>query len=106
MEQPQILEPPPPPTTTGARLLDEQLRAADAARVAEKKRIAAARKQIEHERTALAVRQAASHKIAHAEALRKDGISLLLAAYTEGARARPASQLSDNGFDSWKEISS
>ncbi|MBZ6378707.1 transcription-repair coupling factor [Pacificimonas flava] len=43
---------------------------------------------------------------AHAEALRKDGISLLLAAYTEGARARLASQLSDNGFDSWKEISS
>ena len=92
-EQPQILEPPPPPSTTGARLLDEQLRAADAARVAEKKRIAAARKQIEQERTALAVRQAASHKVAHAEALRQEKRALLHRHINaELAHAEPASE--------------
>ena len=93
MEQPQILEPPPPPSTTGARLLDEQLRAADAARVAEKKRIAAARKQIEQERTALAVRQAASHKVAHAERLRQEKRALLHRHINaELAHAEPASE--------------
>ncbi|MEE4351106.1 MAG: transcription-repair coupling factor [Pacificimonas sp.] len=41
---------------------------------------------------------------AHAESLRKEGRTVLLAAFTEGARDRLGTQLSEHDFDRWTEI--
>ena len=43
---------------------------------------------------------------AHAETLRKGGQRTVLAAYTEGARSRLGSLLSENGFDRWRQVDS